>query len=121
MRDGSCNMVLTERDFHFSHCIRFGPKGLYLAAGDPGGMLRVWNAHTGRLVEKWAGHEGRVYGVAFMPNGKELVSSSVDKMVKSWDISSLAVPMTRSQRDTMTGVVAETKKEMIMFQGHTVG
>jgi len=83
--------------------------------------MRVWNVRTGRLVEKWAGHEERVYGVAFMPNGKELVSSSVDKTVKYWDISSLAVPITQSQQDTMTGVVAETKEEMIMFQGHTVG
>ena len=95
---------------------------MYLAAGDPEGMLRVWNVRTGRLVENWAGHEEGVYGVAFMPNGKGLVSSSVDKTVKYWDISeSVAVPMTRSQQDTMTGVVAETKEEMIMFQGHTVG
>jgi WD40 repeat protein len=43
------------------------------------------------MVEKLKGHKDSVYSVAFTPDGKELVSGSLDKTLKLWDVSWLSV------------------------------
>ena len=47
---------------------------------------------TGVLVERLRGHRDSVYSVAFTPDGKGLVSGSLDKTLKFWDVSGLNVP-----------------------------
>ena len=52
--------------------------------------MRVWDANTGYLVERIRGADGRkdsLYSVAFAPNGKDLVSGSLDKTIKMWELS----------------------------------
>ena len=39
----------------------------------------------GRQVHTLTGHTGRVWSVAFSPDGKKFVSGSHDKLVKIWD------------------------------------
>ena len=36
-------------------------------------------------VRTMMGHEGEVFSVAFSPDGKRVVSGSVDMLVKIWD------------------------------------
>src|SRR5690349_9782545 len=50
---------------------------------------------TGYLVERLEGpdgHKDSVYSVAFSPSGKELVSGSLDKTIKMWELSSVRGP-----------------------------
>ena len=49
-----------------------------------------WDAQTGQETLTLKGHSGSVWNVSFSPDGKRIVSGSSDKMVKVWDISSLA-------------------------------
>ena len=51
--------------------------------------MRIWDARTGELLERLQGHRGSVYGVIFTPDGRGLVSGSVDKTLKYWDVSRL--------------------------------
>ena len=44
------------------------------------------------LVERFRGHRDSVYSVAFTPDGKGLVSGSLDKSLKFWDVGGLDVP-----------------------------
>ena len=37
------------------------------------------------------GHSGKVYSVAFSPDGQSIVSGSKDKLVKIWDVETGAV------------------------------
>ena len=46
---------------------------------------------TGVLVERLRGHRDSVYSVAFTPDGKGLISGSLDKTLKSWDVTGLSV------------------------------
>ncbi len=41
------------------------------------------------LVERLRGHRDSVYSVAFTPDGRGLVSGSLDKTLKYWDVSGL--------------------------------
>jgi len=50
-------------------------------------MVRLWDARTGSLLERFEGHGESVYSVAFTKDGKRLVSGALDKTVKIWAIS----------------------------------
>lgn len=65
------------------------PDGALLAAGSLDTVVRIWDTHTGQLLDKLKGHKDSVYSVAFAPDGKFLVSGSLDKTLKMWDMASL--------------------------------
>ncbi|KAI9328679.1 WD40-repeat-containing domain protein [Zopfochytrium polystomum] len=48
--------------------------------------VRVWDARTGRLLERFEGHQDSVYSVAISPNGRTVVSGSLDRTLKVWDV-----------------------------------
>ncbi|RYP51599.1 hypothetical protein DL768_003106 [Monosporascus sp. mg162] len=61
----------------------------YVAASSLYTSLRVWNIQTGDLVEPLEdaeGHRDSVYSVAFAPNGRDLVSGSLDNTIKTWEL-----------------------------------
>lgn len=51
-------------------------------------MIRLWCLKTGALLERFEGHQDSVYSVAFSPDGRSIVSGSLDLSLKVWDISS---------------------------------
>ena len=53
-------------------------------------MVDIWDARTGGFLETLRGHRDGVYGVAFTPDGRGLVSGSSDNTSKYWDVSRLA-------------------------------
>jgi len=72
--------------------------------------VRIWDARTGELLETLQGHTRRVWDMAFTPDGRGLVSGSLDKTLKYWDISCLANgpggrqnPRGASERGTLDG------------------
>jgi general transcriptional corepressor TUP1 len=66
------------------------PDGRIVAAGLYGGIICVWDADTGQLVERLQGYTGWSNSITFTPDGRGLVSSSMnDSTPKYWDISSV--------------------------------
>ena len=48
----------------------------------------MWDLKTGKLIEKFDGHNDSVYSVSFSPDAKLLASGSLDKTLKLWDFKS---------------------------------
>jgi WD40 repeat protein len=83
---GGFSKVLEDNAQSFDQ-VRFSPNGRCIAAANDDGMLRIWNARTGQLIQKWAAHEIFFRAVMFMSDGKTLVTGGWDNEVKRWDIS----------------------------------
>jgi WD40 repeat protein len=48
----------------------------------------LWDAKTGALLHTLAGHRGLITDVAFSPDGRAVVTSSVDHDARIWDVAS---------------------------------
>ncbi|RKP01809.1 hypothetical protein CXG81DRAFT_11506, partial [Caulochytrium protostelioides] len=53
-----------------------------VASGCLDKMVRIWDTATGQLLERFEGHKDSVYSVSFSPDGRSLVSGSLDKSLK---------------------------------------
>jgi WD40 repeat protein len=75
-----------------TRCLAFPDKGNRFASGHGGdgssSLVRLWDAETGKEVRSFKGHTQAVTGVAFLPDGKSLLSSSMDGTIRLWDAES---------------------------------
>lgn len=78
-------------------------------AGEPskviGGVIKLWDALTGRELASLPGHSKVISGLAFSPDGSLLASSSDDGTVIVWDVANRK-PLATFQ----DGIVDEIKK-----------
>ncbi len=66
----------------------FASDGLHCASCGADKTLRLWDVHSGKLMQTISGHIGIVYDVAYSPNGKSLFSASEDRTVRMWEVDS---------------------------------
>jgi len=50
-----------------------------------GPFINTWELSTGREINSFSGHTANVLSVAYSPDGKQVLSGSVDKTFKLWD------------------------------------
>lgn len=65
--------------------VAFSPNGTQLAGGGSDGMIRLWDAVTGREIQQLTGHTDRINAITFSPDGAMIASGSADSTVRLWD------------------------------------
>ncbi len=67
--------------------LAFSPDGRLLASGSWDGSIVLWEASTGRPLDRLTGHADAVTDLAFSPDGRLLASASFDWQVRLWPLS----------------------------------
>jgi WD40 repeat protein len=65
--------------------IEFSPDGRIIAEAGGGGVVRIHDARTGRLLSKFEAHREEINEVKFSPRGLLLLTASYDSTVKLWE------------------------------------
>jgi len=131
MHDGATKL-LTEEDSiflvnSFYSSADFSPNGRYVAASHRDGMVRIWDLYTGQLARRIKAHMLWANCVAFMPDGKGLVSVGSDYALRYWDVSSLDSTcfqarsrMTKNSHGETPGMDKQVSMPERKFVGHEV-
>ena len=69
----------------YVHSASFSPDGKRIVSASDDKTSRIWDAQTGRELQKLVGHTDEVNSASFSPDGKHIVSASSDETVRIWD------------------------------------
>jgi WD40 repeat protein/serine/threonine protein kinase len=70
-------------------CAAISPDGGRIASGSQDGIVKIWDAQTGRNLASFVAHPHHVRSLAFSPDSRRLATVSWDKTVKLWDVPKL--------------------------------
>lgn len=68
------------------HSVAFSCDGGAIASASGDKTIKIWNRRNGQLVQKLAGHSGKVLSVNFRPQSTILASGSADRTIKIWRV-----------------------------------
>jgi WD40 repeat protein len=80
------------------HFVCVSPDGSMLAGGSDDGIVRLWNAHTGKVLATVQAHNGFLGDICFSADNRFLASSG-DQTVYLWDI----VDIVAREADDLSG------------------
>lgn len=79
------------------NAVAFSPDGKDILTACSDGIVRLWEAKTGREIESIQADKWSMYCAAFSPDGKRIVTGGAERTVKVWDVK------TRHLLRTFTG------------------
>jgi WD40 repeat protein len=65
----------------------FSPDGLRFAAATRNGVAWVYDVENKREIASFKDHVGEVYGISFVPNGNQIVTTGADRTIRLWDLN----------------------------------
>ncbi|HYG40048.1 MAG TPA: High-affnity carbon uptake protein Hat/HatR [Cytophagales bacterium] len=86
---GKQSLLYEDEDKKSIHSLSFNKSGKLLAAGDDFGIVRIFDATTGKIEASLTRHRSRVNDIKFSPDGKLLATASWDGTVRLWNFSNL--------------------------------
>jgi WD40 repeat protein len=85
--------------------VAYSRDGSKLAAASTGGVVLIWDAASGKDLQKIKGPEG-VWSVAFSPDGTRLAEGGWSDLIKVWDVATGKELLQRNGHDRTVSCVA---------------
>ncbi len=64
--------------------VAFSPDGKRLATASNAGIIKVWDALSGKELLNFTGHTSQITDISFSPDGTRLATASFDGTAKVW-------------------------------------
>ena len=100
--------------------LAFSPDGQFLAAGDQGGSVKIWDVQKRQVVAELESDSSYVYSVAFSPHGRTLASGGYDGHIKLWTTSDWTLRGTLQNRGTAFSIDFSPDGRVLASTGHQV-
>ena len=84
--DGKLIREIKDAHAETVFAVRFSPDGKQLASAAGDRLIKVFDAQTGEVIRRLAGHAGQVLGLGWKADGKMLISGGSDNVLKLWDV-----------------------------------
>jgi WD40 repeat protein len=105
--------VATGKEIRWLHpgadefCFAWSPDSRMLATGSKG-TVKIWEVATGKQRARFFGHDGRIWSIAFSPDGRRLATGGQDGTCLIWEIPAapprqMPSPLGRRKRQTFAG------------------
>lgn len=65
----------------------FTPDGSRMITVGLDGIVKIWEANTGREMLAFKAHQSLIWGLAISPDGQTLATAAADKTAKLWDVA----------------------------------
>jgi WD40 repeat protein len=115
VRDAQTGAALLELKGYPS--MAYSPDGTQIASTS-GNTVTVWDTQTGTALVELKGHTSNVFGVAFSPDGKRIVSGSGDRTVRVWDArTGTTLAELKAHTGPVTGVAFSADGNRILAAG----
>jgi WD40 repeat protein len=102
---------------HFGTSVAHSPRGL-VASSTGGGEVRLFDPVKGELIEEVHGHLNAIFGLAFSPDGRRLLSTSGGReAVKLWDVGTRQELLTLSGAGSTLGAAYWTDDGDVILTG----
>lgn len=98
----------------FAQAVRYSPNGSLFASAGFDGKIFLFDGATSELKGEIGSpaHKGGVYGIAWSPDGKQLLSCSGDKTCAIWDVETMQRTVTFNM-----GNAVENQQVSCLWQG----
>lgn len=68
--------------------VAFSPDGTKIISGSEDGIIKIWEANSGKCIQTLKGYSSKVESVAWSPDGKYIVCGGDGRHVKIWETNS---------------------------------